>query len=187
MQKYLSSCHKELDGHILRINISLQGYCKKKNLFLPQLEYMKELCFPPLRTCICTAANITDSLQGHAIMHVLYFGLEAHFADFSRMSFFHCQPLNYYRCTRKDRSDNLWKLDQCKGLTAFIQVCNYTNRPASALKKSPFKTRSIIPLGLKSDFNKITSSNYFRHIACSINSKFTLRHAFDLFVLVYAF
>lgn len=31
-QKYLSSCHKELDGHILRINISLQGYCKKKNL-----------------------------------------------------------------------------------------------------------------------------------------------------------
>lgn len=76
--------------------------------------------FPPLRTCICTAANITDSLQGHAIMHVLYFGLEAHFADFSRMSFFHCQPLNYYRCTRKDRSDNLWKLDQCKGLTAFL-------------------------------------------------------------------
>lgn len=135
MQKYLSSCHKELDGHILRINISLQGYCKKKpwihllkgkiggynfKLFLPQLEYMKELCFPPLRTCICTAAKITDSLQGHAIMHVLYFGLEAHFADFSRMSFFHCQPLNYYRCTRKDRSDNLWKLDQCKGLTAFL-------------------------------------------------------------------
>lgn len=135
MQKYLSSCHKELDGHILRINISLQGYCKKKTwihllkgkiggynfkLFLPQLEYMKELCFPPWRTCICTAANITDSLQGHAIMHVLYFGLEAHFADFSRMSFFHCQPLNYYRCTRKDRSDNLWKLDQCKGLTAFL-------------------------------------------------------------------
>lgn len=135
MQKYLSSCHKELDGHILRINISLQGYCKKKpwihllkgkiggynfKLFLPQLEYMKELRFPPLRTCICTAAKITDSLQGHAIMHVLYFGLEAHFADFSRMSFFHCQPLNYYRCTRKDRSDNLWKLDQCKGLTAFL-------------------------------------------------------------------
>lgn len=135
MLKYLSSCHKELDGHILRINISLQGYCKKKTwihllkgkiggynfkLFLPQLEYMKELCFPPLRTCICTAAKITDSLQGHAIMHVLYFGLEAHFADFSRMSFFHCQPLNYYRCTRKDRSDNLWKLDQCKGLTAFL-------------------------------------------------------------------
>lgn len=132
MLKYLSSCHKELDGHI---NISLQGYCKKKpwihllkgkiggynfKLFLPQLEYMKELCFPPLRTCICTAAKITDSLQGHAIMHVLYFGLEAHFADFSRMSFFHCQPLNYYRCTRKDRSDNLWKLDQCKGLTAFL-------------------------------------------------------------------
>lgn len=102
--------------HLLKGKIG--GYNFK--LFLPQLEYMKELCFPPLRTCICTAANITDSLQGHAIMHVLYFGLEAHFADFSRMSFFHCQPLNYYRCTRKDRSDNLWKLDQCKGLTAFL-------------------------------------------------------------------
>lgn len=64
MQKYLSSCHKELDGHILRINISLQGYCKKKpwihllkgkiggynfKLFLPQLEYMKELCFLPIK------------------------------------------------------------------------------------------------------------------------------------------
>lgn len=135
MQKYLSSCHKELDGHILRINISLQGYCKKENLntFIKgenwRLQFQivstptgiyERAVFPPLRTCICTAAWITDSLQGHAIMHVLYFGLEAHFADFSRMSFFHCQPLNYYRCTRKDRSDNLWKLDQCKGLTAFL-------------------------------------------------------------------
>lgn len=136
MLKYLSSCHKELDGHILRINISLQGYCKKKpwihllkgkiggytisNCFYPNWNIWKSYVFSPLRTCICTAAKITDSLQGHAIMHVLYFGLEAHFADFSRMSFFHCQPLNYYRCTRKDRSDNLWKLDQCKGLTAFL-------------------------------------------------------------------
>lgn len=130
MQKYLSSCHKELDGHILRINISLQGYCKKKTwIHLLKVQFQivstptgiyERAVFPPLRTCICTAANITDSLQGHAIMHVLYFGLEAHFADFSRMSFFHCQPLNYYRCTRKDRSDNLWKLDQCKGLTAFL-------------------------------------------------------------------
>lgn len=134
MQKYLSSCHKELDGHILRINISLQGYCKKKTWIhllkgkiggynfklLPQLEYMKELCFPPLRTCICTAANITDSLQGHAIMHVLYFGLGLILQTFHGCLFFHCQPLNYYRCTRKDRSDNLWKLDQCKGLTAFL-------------------------------------------------------------------
>lgn len=107
MQKYLSSCHKELDGHILRINISLQGYCKKKNLntFIKgenwQLQFQivstptgiyERAVFPPLRTCICTAAWITDSLQGHAIMHVLYFGLEAHFADFSRMSFFIANP-----------------------------------------------------------------------------------------------
>lgn len=106
LQKSLSSCHKELDRHILRIDISLQEYCKKPwihllkgkiggydfKLFLPQLEYIKELCFPSLRTCICTAAWITDSLQGHAIMHVLFFGLQARFADFSRMSFFIANP-----------------------------------------------------------------------------------------------
>lgn len=133
-QKSLSSCHKELDRHILHIDISLQEYLKKKPKKQPEYIYLRGKLAVTISNCFYPNWNI---LKSYVYMH-LYSGLNYRFAagtcnnacfilwtagSVCRLFtdvFFHCQPLNYYRCTRKDRSDNLWKLDQCMGLTAFL-------------------------------------------------------------------